>query len=137
MSEKKNIGLKNTGIMCSVEVADANREDGVRFVDLGNYFDFGGKHVLLTTLTLAKRYGHLVDVDIYIRRSNAKADLPAIAGKVRRVVGQIICPECGVFVDSADVCVCGYEHQCGGSAESCRVPGCAECGMPNSDITGK
>ena len=70
MSEKKNIGLKNTGIMCSVEVADANREDGVRFVDLGNYFDFGGKHVLLTTLALAKRYGHLVDVGIYIRRSN-------------------------------------------------------------------
>ena len=62
--------LKNTGTMCSVEVADANREDGSRFVDLGNYFDFNGKRVLLTSLALAKRFGHLVNVDIYIRKSN-------------------------------------------------------------------
>ena len=62
--------LKNTGAMCSVSVADANREDGTRFVDLGNYFDFSGKKVLVTSLELATRYGHLVDVDVYIRKSN-------------------------------------------------------------------
>ena len=62
--------LKNTGIMCSIEVADANREDGTRFVDLGNYFNLGEKRVLLTSLALAKQYGHLVDADIYIRKSN-------------------------------------------------------------------
>ncbi len=63
--------LKNTGIMCSIEVADATREDGARFVDLGNYFDLSGKKVLVTSLALATRYGHLVEVDIYIRKSNA------------------------------------------------------------------
>lgn len=62
--------LKNTGVMCSVEVADANREDGVRFIDLGNYFGFNGKRVLLTSLELAKGFGDLVECDIYIRKSN-------------------------------------------------------------------
>ena len=23
-----------------------------------------------------------------------------------------------------------HEHQCGGPAEACMIPGCAECGMP-------
>ena len=67
-----DMGLKNTGVMCSVEVTDATRECESRFVDLGNYFDLNGKRVLLTSFDLAKRYGHLVDSDIYIRKSNEK-----------------------------------------------------------------
>lgn len=64
--------LKNTGEMCMVNVADANREEGFKMVDLGNYFILDGRKVLLTTLQNAKAYGHLVDVDIYIRKSNEK-----------------------------------------------------------------
>jgi len=59
---------KNTGVMCMVTVADANRKDGIKFVDLGNYFtDDNGKKFLLTSIENAKEYWRLVNVPILIR----------------------------------------------------------------------
>lgn len=70
MKDKETGLLKNTGQMCMVLVADANRDDGFRTVDLGNYFLLDGRKVLLTTLDNAKKYGHLIDVDIYCSLGN-------------------------------------------------------------------
>ena len=62
----------NTGEMCVVQVADANREDRARMVDLGNYFKTeDGQKVLVTSLENAKKYGELVNVPIYTRKSNS------------------------------------------------------------------
>ena len=59
---------KNTGVMCMVTVADANRKDCIKFVDLGNYFtDDKGKKFLLTSLENAEKYWQLVNVPILIR----------------------------------------------------------------------
>jgi len=59
---------KNTGVMCMVTVADANRKDGIKFIDLGNYFtDDNGKKFLLTSIENAKKYWRLVNVPILIR----------------------------------------------------------------------
>ena len=128
---KENAQSKAPQGVCSTDLLDA-----LYAAAAASYDPQGEDGDILVTLHYRTSDAHHAKI-VLDNASNAKADLPAIAGKVRRVVGQIICPECGVFVDSADVCVCGYEHQCGGSAESCRVPGCAECGMPNSGITGK
>lgn len=59
--------MKNTGIMCAVSVA-TNNTDEVRIVDLGNFFEHNGRRILITTKHLAKQYGHLVEVPIYVRR---------------------------------------------------------------------
>jgi len=59
---------KNTGEMCMVTVADENRKDGIRFVDLGNYFtDDKGRKFLLTSLENAEKYWQQVKVPILIR----------------------------------------------------------------------
>jgi len=59
---------KNTGVMCMVTVADEKRKDGIRFVDLGNYFtDDKGRKFLLTSLENAEKYWQLVNVPILIR----------------------------------------------------------------------
>jgi len=59
---------KNTGEMCMVTVADANRKDGIRFVDLGNYFtDEKGRKFLLTSFENAEKYWQQVKVPILIR----------------------------------------------------------------------
>ena len=59
---------KNTGVMCMVTVTDANRKDGIKFIDLGNYFtDDNGKKFLLTSIENAKKYWRLVNVPILIR----------------------------------------------------------------------
>ena len=54
--------------MCMVTVEDVNRKDGIRFVDLGNYFtnDKGDKF-LFTSLENAKKYWQQVNVPILIR----------------------------------------------------------------------
>ena len=60
--------FKNTGQMCMITEPDANREEGFRFVDLGNYFfDAFGRKCLVTTKENAIKYGDRVDVPIYIR----------------------------------------------------------------------
>ena len=54
--------------MCMVTVADENRKDSIKFVDLGNYFtDDKGKKFLLTSLENAEKYWQLVNVPILIR----------------------------------------------------------------------
>lgn len=59
--------LINTGVICMVCVDDPNREDGRRYVDLGNYFKTpDGENVLVTDKETAKRYGHLVKEKIYV-----------------------------------------------------------------------
>jgi len=58
---------KNTGVMCMVTVKDVNRKDGIKSVDLGNYFtDDKGKKFLFTSLENAKKYWKLVNVPILI-----------------------------------------------------------------------
>jgi len=58
---------KNTGEICMVTVEDVSRKDGIKFVDLGNYFtDDKGKKFLFTSLENAKKYWKLVNVPILI-----------------------------------------------------------------------
>ena len=49
----------------------------------------------------------------------------------------IECPDCQRIIDPVEVCECGYEHQCGGPAEACMIPGCPECNHPDLGSIGK
>jgi len=50
-------------------VPDANREDGYRHVDLGNYYmDDNNRKCLVTTAELADKYFWYVKVPVYIRK---------------------------------------------------------------------
>jgi len=50
-------------------VPDANREDGFKYVDLGNYYvDDNNRKCLVTTAELADKYFWYVKVPIYIRK---------------------------------------------------------------------
>lgn len=63
--------LKNSGVMCLIHVNDPNREDGIRAIDLGNYFVGGdGKRCLVLSKEDAKSYAHLVDVPVYVRKES-------------------------------------------------------------------
>lgn len=56
----------DTGSMCAIHIASS---DGMRMVDLGNYFKTSdGEKVLITSKDNALRYGHLVDCMIYIEQ---------------------------------------------------------------------
>lgn len=60
--------MKNTGEMCVVTVPDANRKEGFRWVDLGNYYlTDKGEKVLITSLDLAQRYCSFVSCRIYVK----------------------------------------------------------------------
>jgi len=60
--------FKNTGVICMVEVPDANRKEGFRNVDLGNYFTApDGTQCLITSVENARAYKDKVNVPIYIR----------------------------------------------------------------------
>ena len=60
--------FKNTGVICMIEVADANQEDGIRHVDVGNYFTApDGTKCLITSIQFAKKYKEKINVPIYIR----------------------------------------------------------------------
>lgn len=66
--------LKNTGVMCMVAVNDNSREEGFRFVDVGNLFTTdSGERVLLTSDDLAEKYSHLIDYKIYARKNKEKS----------------------------------------------------------------
>jgi hypothetical protein len=55
--------------MCLITVPDANREDGYRHVDLGNYYmDDNNRKCLVTTAELADKYYRYVRVPMYIRK---------------------------------------------------------------------
>ena len=56
--------LKNTGVVCMVSISD--EEEGLRLVDLGNYFELNGKRVLVTSQEKAIKYGGQVDAPIYV-----------------------------------------------------------------------
>lgn len=60
-----------TGAICLVAVP-ANNETGFRHVDLGDYYLYEGNRVLLTKSDLAEKYGHLVNVPIYLKKKNAE-----------------------------------------------------------------
>jgi len=62
--------FQKTGSICLVTVL-AQDEDGFRVVDMGNYYLYKGKQVLLTRFELAEEYGHLVNVPIYYLKKNA------------------------------------------------------------------
>ena len=57
--------MKNTGVMCMVAVRHMG---GICHIYMGNYFDHSGQRVLVTRENLAREYGHLVDVPIYVRK---------------------------------------------------------------------
>ena len=60
--------FKNTGVICMIQVHDANREDGIRHVDLGNYFIApDGTDCLITSVEFAQKYKDKISVPIYIR----------------------------------------------------------------------
>lgn len=59
--------MKNTGVICMVTVPSSDLGE-FRHVDLGNFFEYEGEWVLITSKHLAEQYGHLVDVPIYTRR---------------------------------------------------------------------
>lgn len=60
--------FKNTGVICMIQVPDANREDGIRFVDVGNYFiDPSGKRCVVTSVENARAYKEKINVPIYVR----------------------------------------------------------------------
>jgi hypothetical protein len=63
--------FQRTESICLVTVP-AQNEDGFRVVDMGNYYLYKGKQVLLTRFELAKEYGHLVNVPIYYLKKNAE-----------------------------------------------------------------
>lgn len=57
----------NTGVICSVTVPDPNREDGVRLVDVGNYFtDDDGEKYVITSREYAIKYARLIEVPVLI-----------------------------------------------------------------------
>jgi hypothetical protein len=63
--------FKNTGVICMIEVADENREDGIRHIDLGNYFIApDGSNCLITSIEFAKKYKDKINVPIYIRKKD-------------------------------------------------------------------
>lgn len=63
------MNLVNTHSICCVFVEDPNREDGVKMIDLGNYFkNDNGDIVLVTSMQLAVKYGHLVKEKIFVRK---------------------------------------------------------------------
>jgi hypothetical protein len=64
----------NTGVMCMVNVPDANKKEGFKQVALGNYFNFMGKKCLLTSQENAIKYGKQIDVPIYLVRENNEQD---------------------------------------------------------------
>ena len=60
--------FKNTGVICMIEMPDANREDGFRYVDIGNYFTApDGTKCLITSVENARAYKDKIEVPIYIR----------------------------------------------------------------------
>jgi len=60
--------FKNTGVICMIQVSDANREEGFRFVDVGNYFtDPDGNQCVITSIEDARAYKEKINVPIYIR----------------------------------------------------------------------
>ena len=61
--------FKNTGIVCTLTLNDENRKDGLRHVDMGNFYETeGGERVLITSSELAQTYGHLVQEKIYLSK---------------------------------------------------------------------
>ena len=64
--------FKNTGVICMIEVPDANREEGFRHVDIGNYFTApDGSKCLITSVENARAYEDKINVPIYIRARGA------------------------------------------------------------------
>ena len=60
----------NTGEMCMIMVRDDNREEGIRPIDLGNYYkDNEGNKCLILSRKDAIKYNKLIDCPIYIRKS--------------------------------------------------------------------
>ena len=63
----------NTGEICIIEIPDANREEGFKHVDLGNYFIApDGAKCLITSFENARTYKNRVNVLIYIRARSMK-----------------------------------------------------------------
>lgn len=59
---------KNTGVMCILTVHDPNKEDGFKYVDLGNYFtDEQGNKFLIMSHANAKEYSKHINVPILVR----------------------------------------------------------------------
>jgi glutamate formiminotransferase len=65
--------LVNTGAICIVSVLDVNREEGLRLVDVGNYFTApDGTKCVITSRRLAEKYHELIGVPVYVYRTHTK-----------------------------------------------------------------
>jgi hypothetical protein len=63
--------FKMTDQMCMITVEDESREDGIRHVDLGNYYlDTYNNKVLITSKENAIKYSKLIKVPVYCRRES-------------------------------------------------------------------
>jgi hypothetical protein len=64
------MAFQNTGEMCMVTVRDYNNEDGIRHIDLGNYFiSPKGVKCLITSKDNARKYSNFIKVPIYTMRT--------------------------------------------------------------------
>jgi hypothetical protein len=55
--------------MCLIAVPDENREEGFKYVDLGNYYkDSKGDKCLVTSKELARKYSKFIKVPIYTHK---------------------------------------------------------------------
>jgi len=60
----------NTGVLCMITVPDANRLEGFKQIDLGNYYMKDNKKCLITNIEYATKYGKQIDVPIYVMKDN-------------------------------------------------------------------
>jgi len=65
--------VKDTGEMCLINVFDPNREDEIRYVDLGNYYiDDNGDRCIIITEDKANKYKELIPANIYLHKGGNK-----------------------------------------------------------------
>jgi hypothetical protein len=53
-----------------ITVPDANRLEGFKQIDLGNYYMKDNKKCLITNIEYATKYGKQIDVPIYVMKDN-------------------------------------------------------------------
>jgi len=55
--------------ICLIAVPDENRQEGFKYVDLGNYYkDSNGEKCLVTSKELARKYFKFINVPIYTNK---------------------------------------------------------------------
>ena len=58
----------STGVMCMITVNDPNSMDGIRQVDVGNYYTKDGENCVITDIETARKYHKYIKVPIYVTK---------------------------------------------------------------------